>query len=731
MHAPGDSRKFCPVGFSYLLASLCFAASFSFPASASSIFAPTNQSIPWAQLGASATAQYSGDGLGVIATPLGAQLRCVLQKLEGEVTVGGLSLSSTVLNARDQLHVTASRIGREGGQNLVLEKRGTVHVVEAYARYVRPALIEEYSVTADGIRQDFLVTESPAGRGPLRLHLTLRGARAESSPDGAQLVLNESGRKLNYNRLRVTDATGRELAAWMEPAGKSKIGNPESKMELAVVVEDAGALYPLRIDPTFSDANWISMGGMNGTDGRVLAMATDGASNLYIGGLFTTVSDVAANCVARWDGTSWSALAEGLEGDSSTMVEALAVSGGDVYVGGRFQKAGVVNATNIAKWNGSSWSALGLGLNSSVRSLAVSGSNLYAGGFFTAAGNVTALRVAQWNGSAWFALGQGISGGSQPNVYALAILNNDLYVGGYFTSAGVAGATNIARWDGTSWSPVGLGMRIDAGANIVYALAVSGSELYAGGAFTTAGGITANGIAKWDGASWSALVSGVNGSVRAIAISGSDLYAGGSFTTANGVAANRIAKWNGSSWSALGSGVHSNVQALAAFGGQVYAGGLFASAGGNAANYIAKWNGGSWSPITSPELGMGSPVSALWRSWAATFMRLGFLPWPTESPPRVLPSGMESPGRASALDLQEGQRRQTPMRLPWQCSTTTSMLAAHLLVLVGRYPLTFPKYASVVPPSPSQHPRLQPPSNSLVSSVTRITFNALTALLRR
>ena len=56
---------------------------------------------------------------------------------------------------------------------------------------------------------------------------------------------------------------------------------------------------------------------------------------------------------------------------------------------------------------------------------------------------------------------------------------------------------------------VGLGLGDET--TIVYALAVSGTDLYAGGYFTTAGGVAANYIAKWNGSAWSALGSGMNG----------------------------------------------------------------------------------------------------------------------------------------------------------------------------------------------------------------------------
>ena len=124
----------------------------------------------------------------------------------------------------------------------------------------------------------------------------------------------------------------------------------------------------------------------------------------------------------------------------------------------------------------------------------------------------------------------------------------------------------------------------------VYALAVSGSTLYAGGRFTTAGGESVNNIAKWDGTSWSALGSGMDAEVLALAVSGTDLFAGGYFSTAGGVSANMIAKWDGTSWAALDSGMDYGVNSLAVISSALYAGGDFTTAGGKSSRYIGLWH---------------------------------------------------------------------------------------------------------------------------------------------
>ena len=63
--------------------------------------------------------------------------------------------------------------------------------------------------------------------------------------------------------------------------------------------------------------------------------------------------------------------------------------------GGKFTTAGAAAANYIAVWNGSTWSPLGSGMNGEVNALAVLGANLYVGGEFTAAGGKPSLYFAE------------------------------------------------------------------------------------------------------------------------------------------------------------------------------------------------------------------------------------------------------------------------------------------------------------------------------------------------
>ncbi len=576
--------------------------------------AQTSSPIPWSQIGAKAGADYKGEGLTVSATEGGARLHCVFQRLDGEVTREGLWLMSVLPDTpSDRFHVVAVAIG-----NRHLARSGTVTSTEKMVRFSRPGLVEEYAVSMDGVRQDFVVESRPAGEALLRLGLAVAGAKVEASANSARLVLPQSGRKIAYSRLKVTDANGRELPAWMEVTGKSELGpvlhsstakdgNPNFEIRMAVVVDDSDAVYPVRIDPTFSDANWISMGGYPGVNGSVFAVAADAVGNVYVGGLFSLAGGVLANNIAKWDGTHWSALASGV----NDKVQALAVLGSDLYAGGGFTTAGGTAANYIAKWNGTSWSALGSGMNNGVLALAVSDSDLYAGGGFTTAGGTAANYIAKWNGTSWSALGSGMNW----TVHALVVSGTNLYAGGGFTTAGGGAARSIAKWNGSSWTRLGAGL----GARVL-TLAVLGSDLYAGGEFITLDS-PANYIAKWNGTVWSALGSGMNWSVYALAVLGGDLYAGGIFTTAGGNPANGIAKWDGSSWSALESGLggfagdHPNdppsVYALGVSGSNLFGGGFFKTAGNSAAVNIAKWNGTGWLGLLGPSSAMDDTVHAL------------------------------------------------------------------------------------------------------------------------
>jgi hypothetical protein len=208
---------------------------------------------------------------------------------------------------------------------------------------------------------------------------------------------------------------------------------------------------------------------------------------------------------------TWSSLGTGSSNGVSGLVNALAVVGDEVVVGGVFTSAGGVSANNVARFNTqtNTWSSLGTGSSNgvgdgssvaSVRALAVVGNEVFVGGTFTSAGGVSANRVARFNTqtNTWSALGTGSSNGVSGPVFALAVVGNEVVVGGDFTSAGGVSANSVARFNTqtNTWSSLGTGSS-NGVSNYVNALAVSGSEVYVGGFFTSAGGVSANNVARY------------------------------------------------------------------------------------------------------------------------------------------------------------------------------------------------------------------------------------------
>lgn len=380
-----------------------------------------------------------------------------------------------------------------------------------------------------------------------------------------------------------------------------------------------------------ADTTWLPFAG--GTNQKVLSLLVDNG-NLYAGGEFNNIGGTVMQKAGKWNGSSWSALGNGMPGINDA-VYGLAAYQGNIYAGGKFTTAGGVTVNNVAEWNGSSWAAMGAGVDNQVRALASQNNQLYTGGLFVYADNKVCVGLGQWNGISWNtdSVKNKFNGNINASVYDT--VNNILYVGGSFAFAGNAACINIAQWDGSKWSSLGEGINYS-----VAGLGIYKGDLYASGNFTRAGTVTVTSNAKWNGTSWSAWGSGFNKVITAFAEYNNDLYAGGSFTygtiknigqwngtgwnqvsggTDAGVSAlkifnnnlyvagsftiagttpaSRIAKWDGVSWSALGTGANNTIVSLTVHQGKLAAGGNFTTAGGSAANYAATWDGANWAVL--------------------------------------------------------------------------------------------------------------------------------------
>ena len=199
-------------------------------------------------------------------------------------------------------------------------------------------------------------------------------------------------------------------------------------------------------------------------------------------------------------------------------------------------------------------------------SMAVYNGELYVGGQFELNVSGQAINaIMRWNGTQW----RNVAGGMGPlpasptqpvTVEAMEVFSGQLYVGGKFGSAGGVSAIQLARWNGTTWSAPGNVVGAGSGGAVINALHSFNGSLWVGGVFTSVGGVAAQNLARFSGSAWFQ-AGQPNGEVASLAsfspisIPARRLYAAGSFTSFGAVPARFAAIFdpNVSQWSALGS----------------------------------------------------------------------------------------------------------------------------------------------------------------------------------
>lgn len=333
---------------------------------------------------------------------------------------------------------------------------------------------------------------------------------------------------------------------------------------------------PLNHVAQWTGTEWAPIG--NGLGNWVMELAVhDG--DLIAAGLFNLGTGAISTIsrVARWDGSTWSAVG------ALSRAEALASYNGELIAGVSGSRGGVV------RWDGSAWVPLGGGTDTQVYGLLSHGGQLYAGGTFGRAGSIAANRVARWNGDTWSALGSGLDGA----VYGYVEFQGDLVVGGSFRSAGSVLSRGIARWNGSAWSGFGSGLGADA-----YAVAVLDDHLIAAGPyFGDPDGIVRSRVVRWDGISWNPLGAGMDGDVYQLIVYNGQLIAAGSFTSADGVAVEKVARWTGAAWAPMGSVTLPQVLAMTIHDDQLVVAGQRHEPSGAPAFGVERWNGQDWQPL--------------------------------------------------------------------------------------------------------------------------------------
>ena len=164
----------------------------------------------------------------------------------------GFSLKPRVADSLWSVSLTLDRIGRLE-QWYLPSNSATITAQDAHLLADHGAFAVEYLNTEEGMRQNFIVRERPAGKGPLEVLLDYQGTLHAADKGGNAIafctpVAGTSGYTptLWYKDLHVWDAHGDTLDATATLMGDA----------IVLAVNDADATYPITVDPLSTTAAW-------------------------------------------------------------------------------------------------------------------------------------------------------------------------------------------------------------------------------------------------------------------------------------------------------------------------------------------------------------------------------------------------------------------------------------------------------------------------------------------
>ncbi|MFK7741215.1 MAG: hypothetical protein AB8H80_12925 [Planctomycetota bacterium] len=179
-----------------------------------------------------------------------------------------------------------------------------------------------------------------------------------------------------------------------------------------------------------------------------------------------------------------------------------------LVVGGAISQAGAVAVQGLAFYEPTTatWIRPPASPNGIVRDVLVTaaGDLVVAGAFVSVGGIPGTTGIARWSGSSWTTLGGGVAG-SVSSVAEMA--NGDLLVGGRFATVGSMAITanNVARFDGAQWHAFGPGLSYAADPsreNVTDVAQLPNGEPIAMGAIDQSGTTPVANVVSWDGSNW-------------------------------------------------------------------------------------------------------------------------------------------------------------------------------------------------------------------------------------